>query len=90
MEILRGMEVKITGVIHRLIFLKKFFFFFIFFFGGGGIFVQIIGGHGPRAPLFLRPCSLFLSLSAGHTLQSFMRLLSLNIMIWCKSLLSMF
>ena len=49
MEILRGMEVKITGVIHRLIFfLKKnnFFFksfFFFFFFGGGGIFVQIIG-----------------------------------------------
>ena len=48
MEILRGMEVKITGVIHRLIF---FFFFFFFFCGGGGIFVQIIGGHGPpRAP----------------------------------------
>ena len=89
MEILRGMEVKITGVIHRLIFKKKknIFFFIFFFEGGGGIFVQIIG---PRAPLSLRPCSLFLSLSAGHTLQSFMRLLSLNIMIWCKSLLSMF
>ena len=26
-----------------------------FFFGGGGIFVQIIGGRAPRAPLFLRP-----------------------------------
>ena len=51
MEILRGMEVKITGVIHRLIFKKKKkFFFFFFFFGGGGIFVQIIGGaysYGP-------------------------------------------
>ena len=58
MEILRGMEVKITGVIHRLIFKKKkkkkkklIFFFFFFFFGGGGIFVQIIGGgHGPPVP----------------------------------------
>ena len=41
MEILRGMEVKITGVIHRLIFLKKknLIFFFFFFGGGGG------GGH---------------------------------------------
>ena len=49
MEILRGMEVKITGVIHRLIFKKKIFFFF--FLGGEGIFVQIIGGgHGPRVP----------------------------------------
>ena len=42
MEILRGMEVKITGVIHRLIFFKIkkiiffFNFFFFFFFGGGG------------------------------------------------------
>ena len=52
MEILRGMEVKITGVIHRLFFLKKKinFFYLFFFLGGGGIFVQIIGGHGPRAP----------------------------------------
>ena len=57
MEILRGMEVKITGVIHRLIFfLKKkinfflFFFFYFFFGGGGGIFVQITGGHGPPPP----------------------------------------
>ena len=52
MEIVRGMEVKITGVIHRLIFLKKFFLFFLnfFFFWGGGIFVQIIGGHGPPCP----------------------------------------
>ena len=35
-----------------------FLFFFYFFFFGGGIFVQIIGGHGPRAPPppFLRPC----------------------------------
>ena len=60
MEILRGMEVKITGVIHRLIFLKKkLFIFFFFFFWGGGIFVQIIGEAGgqgpPRALLFLRP-----------------------------------
>ena len=50
---LRGMEVKITGVIHRLIFLKKkniFFFFFFWGGGGGGIFVQIIGGGGGTAP----------------------------------------
>ena len=56
MEILRGMEVKITGVIHRLIFfLKKliFFFIFIFFLGGGGhICANYWGGGGtaPRAP----------------------------------------
>ena len=59
MEILRGMEIKITGVIHRLIFKKKknyffyfyLFYFFFFFLGGGGIFVQIIGGgHGPPCP----------------------------------------
>ena len=63
MEILRGMEVKITGVIHRLIFLKKrnlnfFLIFFFFWGGGGGIFVQIIGGGArpPMPPLFLRPC----------------------------------
>ena len=57
MEILRGMEVKITGVIHRLILKKKndfffFNFFFFFFLGGGGIFVQIIEGGGvPRPPV---------------------------------------
>ena len=58
MEILRGMEVKITGMIHRLIFKKKKknIFLFFFFGGGGGIFVQIIGGHCPPRPLFLRPC----------------------------------
>ena len=48
MEILRGMEVKITGVIHRLIFfLKRNLNFFSFWGVGGGIFVQIIGGHAP-------------------------------------------
>ena len=51
MEILRGMEVKITGVIHRLIFLKKnfkfFFNFFFFFFGGGGYLCKLFGGHAP-------------------------------------------
>ena len=53
MEILRGMEVKITGVIHRLIFLKKKFnFFFNFFLGGGGghICANYWGGTAPRAP----------------------------------------
>ena len=59
MEILRGMEVKITGVIHRLIFKKKniffyFYFFFFFFLGGGGhICANYWGGC-----LFLRPCIL--------------------------------
>ena len=51
MELLRGMEVKITGVIHRLIFF--FIFFFFFFWGGGGIFVQIIGGGGTPIPTAL-------------------------------------
>ena len=58
MEILRGMEVKITGVIHRLFFfLNKFFFFFfffifIFFFLGGGAYLCKLlgGGHGPPVP----------------------------------------
>ena len=48
------MEVKITGVIHRLIFKKKKdlnFFFIFFFLGGGGIFVQIIGGGGHAPPV---------------------------------------
>ena len=35
-----------TGVIHRLIFLKKKYIFFFFWGGGGGMFVQIIGGGG--------------------------------------------
>ena len=43
MEILRGMEVKIMGVIHRLIFKKKkknfFIYLFFFFFGGGGAYL---------------------------------------------------
>ena len=57
MEILRGMEVKITGVIHRLIFLKKrnlnFFLIFFFFWGGGGGHICANywgGGTAPHAP----------------------------------------
>ena len=58
MEILRGMEVKITGVIHRLIFKKKkkkkkIFFFFFFFFGGGGggaYLCKLLGGGGTAPP----------------------------------------
>ena len=55
MEILRGMEVKITGVIHRLIFLKKniqiFFFFFFFWGGGGGAYLcKLLGGTAPPCP----------------------------------------
>ena len=56
MEILRGMEVKITGVIHRLIFFlkNKYFFFiylFIFFFGGGGAYLcKLLGGGAAPVP----------------------------------------
>ena len=51
MEILRGMEVKITGVIHRLIFFKKKIYIYFFFFGGGGghICASYWGG-GARPP----------------------------------------
>ena len=48
MEILRGMEVKITGVIHRLIFLKKKNNNFLG--GGGGYLCKLLGGHAPPPP----------------------------------------
>ena len=64
MEILRGMEVKITGVIHRLIFKKKKKkYIFFFFWGGGGwggghICANYWGGaRPPRAPPI--PTALF-------------------------------
>ena len=57
MEILRGMEVKITGVIHRLIFKKKkkknFLIFFFLGGGGGGgghICANYWGGGGTSPP----------------------------------------
>ena len=50
MEILRGMEVKIRGVIHRLIFFKKKKYFIYFFLGGGHICANYWGGHGPPCP----------------------------------------
>ena len=55
MEILRGMEVKITGVMHRLILLKKkkYLYFFFFFFGGGHICANYWGGPCPPIPTAL-------------------------------------
>ena len=51
MEILRGMEVKITGVIHRLIFKKKKKKILNFFFGGGGAYLcKLLGDTPPRVP----------------------------------------
>ena len=58
MEILRGMEVKITGVIHRLIFKKKEkkkIFFFFFFWGGGAYLCKLLGGTAPVPPYSYGP-----------------------------------
>ena len=67
MEILRGMEVKIAGVIHRLIFLKKkkYYFFFFFFLGGGAYLCKLLGGGGtpPRAPPPI-PTALYFTLNS--------------------------